>query len=147
MAQRLEQAKERVKDCRISVSAIEGELGVRYTADTIRQLKRLYPQARFVWLMGADNLRQISRWARWREIFNGVPVAVLDRSPYSYKALSGQAARRFSKKLRSDRQARMLALETPPVWVYMRQRRHPATATDIRQGQSVALPAKIDAAL
>ena len=39
---------------RIKVSQIEREIGTRYTADTLERLTDLYPDARFVWLMGAD---------------------------------------------------------------------------------------------
>ena len=40
----------------------------RYTADTLRYLKRRAAGARFVWIMGADNLAQFHRWRDWREI-------------------------------------------------------------------------------
>ena len=38
---------------------LETQLGTRYTVDTLRALRRRFPRTRFVWLMGADNLRQI----------------------------------------------------------------------------------------
>src|SRR3954471_15978292 len=43
---------------RLRVTDLEARLGTRYTADTILALKRRFPATRFVWLMGADNLRQ-----------------------------------------------------------------------------------------
>ena len=42
----------------IQVGDLETGLGTRYSADTIRALKRCYPQTHFIWLMGADNLQQ-----------------------------------------------------------------------------------------
>ena len=50
------------------MTAIERELGTRYTVDTLRALRRRYPDRRFIWLMGADNLAQFHRWRDWRRI-------------------------------------------------------------------------------
>ena len=53
---------------RIRATAIERELGTRFTIDTLRALARRYPRRRFVWLMGSDNLAQFARWRHWRAI-------------------------------------------------------------------------------
>ena len=116
---------------RIRVTGLETRLGTRYTADTLRILARRFPSTRFVWLMGADNLAQMPRWDRWQRIFRTVAVAVFDRSPYSYKAMAGKAARRFAR-YRSPLW-RGLAEKAPPAWVFVHMRLHPASATAIRQ--------------
>ena len=122
---------------RIHVTGIESRLGTRFTADSLTALRRCFPARRFVWLMGADNLRQIPRWNRWERIFQTVPVAVFDRSPYSHNALSGQAARRFGQMRKPASQAGELAKAKAPAWVFLHQERHPASATAIRrQGKS-----------
>ena len=59
LAQRLAGAQAMAAHPRIRVTAVEGRLGTRYTADTLRRLRLHYPGLRFVWLMGADNLSQI----------------------------------------------------------------------------------------
>jgi nicotinate-nucleotide adenylyltransferase len=117
---------------RLRATAIEAQMGTRYTVDTVAQLGRRFPRARFVWLMGADNLVQVARWARWTRIFQAVPVAILARAPYSQKALAAKAARRLSRFRLKDRAARSLANQTPPAWVYLHTRLHPASATQIR---------------
>ena len=61
-------------------TAIERELGTRYTVDTLAALVRRYPKRRFIWLMGADNLAQFHRWRDWRRIAALVPIAVVDPS-------------------------------------------------------------------
>jgi nicotinate-nucleotide adenylyltransferase len=63
----------------IRVTDIEQRMGTRYTIDTIRALKRRFPQIRFVWLMGSDNLEQFARWRRWRQIARLVPIVVVRR--------------------------------------------------------------------
>src|SRR3546814_1774329 len=88
LAARINVARRVAHHPRIRVTDIEARLGTRYTLDTIEALKRRHPTARFVWLMGADNLAQISRWRGWTGIFHSVPVAVFTRPTYSLRALS-----------------------------------------------------------
>lgn len=133
LAERLASARDVAgRHPRIRATAIETALGTRYTVDTLAALKVRFPRVRFVWLMGADNLVQVSRWARWMRIFRAVPVAILARSPYSQKALAAPAARRLSRFRLGDRAARGLGDRQPPAWVYLHTRLHPASATAIR---------------
>jgi nicotinate-nucleotide adenylyltransferase len=119
---------------RLRATAIEADLGTRFTADTLPALARRFPRARFVWLMGADNLAQLPAWRGWSSIFHAVPVAVLARPAYSVKALAGKAARRFSTARRGPRIGPRLAGLEPPVWVFLHTRLHPASASAIREG-------------
>ena len=111
---------------------LESRLGTAYTADTLAALGRKFPRARFVWLMGADNLLQISRWERWQNIFRLVPIAVFARPSYSLRSLSGPAARRFARQRVPLRNARRLADTDPPAWVFLPVRLDARSATDIR---------------
>lgn len=79
---RLASARAVARHPRIRVSAIEAELGTQLTVDTVQALRRRYPQVRFLWLMGADNLLQFHRWADWRTIARTVPIVVLARPLY-----------------------------------------------------------------
>jgi nicotinate-nucleotide adenylyltransferase len=129
---RLAQARAIAGKSRIKVSDIETRLGTRYTADTIAALQRQFPRLNFVWLMGADNLAQISRWDRWQSIFNAVPIAVFDRPAYSLSALNAKAAQRYARRRVAAEQAGELAVLPPPAWTFIRSRLHPASATQIR---------------
>lgn len=122
---------------RIVVTEVERRLNTTRTAETLKSLHDHYPRARFVWLMGADNLQQVPRWWRWTRIFQTVRVAVFDRSPYSYGALAGRAAVRFAKA----RTLRPAALwrRRPPAWCYVAIRRHPASATALRAATKSAV--------
>jgi len=130
---RLKSASEVACDRRIRVSAIEAEFGTRYTADTLKALQSRYPAARFVWLMGADNLVQISRWRAWTQIFKTIPIAVFARDSYDSKALSELASVRFRRARIPEHAARLLPDAAPPAWVFLRIKPHPATATELRQ--------------
>lgn len=138
LAQRLVAAERVARHPRIRVTDIERRLGTRYTADTLRALVRAYPGARFVWLMGADNLVQIPRWHRWTTVFETVPVAVFARNPYSHTALAGMAARRYARWRLPANRAGALADLAPPAWVFLPTRLHPASATAIRRSGGAA---------
>jgi len=88
---RLRSALQQARRAPIVPTAIEGEMGTRYTVDTLRSLKRRYPGREFVWLMGADNLSQFHRWRNWREIARIMPIAVIARPGYDGIALASPA--------------------------------------------------------
>lgn len=136
LAERLAGARRMARHRAIRVSDLEQALGTRYTVDTLAALRRRFPRCRFVWLMGADNLAQISRWGRWTTIFRTCAVAVFDRSPYSYPSLAGKAAQRFARARLPAGRGSLLATRTPPAWAFLHMRRHPASATAIRRGRS-----------
>jgi nicotinate-nucleotide adenylyltransferase len=133
-AVRLEGARRLAEaDRRILVTDLESRLrSSRYTADTLKALRRRFPRLRFVWLMGGDNLVQIPKWQRWPEIFRTVPIAVFDRPSYSLKALSGVAARRFARYRVAASDERRLADMEPPAWVFFHTRLDDRSATRIR---------------
>ena len=117
---------------RIVPTDLEIDLGTRKTAETLPKILDLYPGRRFVWLMGADNLIQIGRWADWTTIFETLPVAVFARPTYSAKALRSKAAQRYSSARIEARDAAGLATMAAPAWVYLDIEEHPASATAIR---------------
>ena len=134
LAARMAQAKTVAKaDPRIVVSDIETQMGTRYTVDTLTQLQARTPEAAFVWIIGADNLRQMHKWRGWRAIFGMVPIAVFPRAPYSLRALGGRAARRFFAARIPENRAPRLAGLKPPAWVFLRTPLHGESATRIRK--------------
>lgn len=114
MADRLARARQVMQHPRVKITELETHLGTRLTADTIRQLRLIYPGVTFVWLMGADNLVQFHKWARWREILNDVPVAVLARPGSGVAARLSVAARTYGAHRVTRGKA--LAFDPPPSW-------------------------------
>ena len=129
---RIERARMMARHPRICVTALEQDLGTRYTADTLVHLVRRFPRTRFVWLMGADLLPELPRWQRWSSILHTVPIAIFDRAPYGLKGPFGHVGQRFARARRRPWQTRRLASAEPPAWVVCRVRRHPASATALR---------------
>ena len=133
LADRLATARAVAKaDPAIRVTAIERDFATRYTVDTVTRLQAAVPGAKFVWLMGADNLRQISQWRRWPTIFRRLPVAVIARGTHDFPALAAPAAQRFAWARLPATAAPHLAQAEPPAWLFLPIRHHPASATKIR---------------
>jgi nicotinate-nucleotide adenylyltransferase len=120
---------------RTYIRVIAPELGARnnYTFNILNLLYKVAPRVNFVWIMGADNLIQFHEWHRYRDIVDRIPMAVIDRPGYSYTALSvGRLilsrrvpARRLGKLERENR-------AKPPIWCFISERRHHASATALR---------------
>jgi len=131
-AERITYARTIARDPRIDVTDLEAQLNTRYTIDSMKKIKQSFPEKRFVWIMGADNLLQFPRWNNWEELFSTVPIAIFDRAPYSVQALAGKAAQMFARSKLTTQYARKLADLSPPAWTFFRTPLHPATATEIR---------------
>jgi nicotinate-nucleotide adenylyltransferase len=116
------------------VTDLEQRLGTRYSIETLRWLTRRC-RARFVWLIGADILLQLPQWRGWHRLVGLVPIAVVDREPYSYQALAGRMARRYAASRWPERDAPGLADGDPPAWVYLRLRRQRVSSTAIRRAR------------
>jgi nicotinate-nucleotide adenylyltransferase len=84
-------ARKQARRAAIVPTAIEQQLGTRYTVDTLAKLVRRFPKRRFVWLMGADNLAQLHRWKDWRRIARTMPIAVIARPGYDAGAMTSPA--------------------------------------------------------
>ncbi len=136
LGQRLARARQAAEHPRIRITGIERQLGTRYTVDTLRELRRRFPRARFVWLMGADNLGQIVKWRRWQEIFHRVPVAIFARPKYPLNPLANPAARRMAAKRVPERLTASLAGCQPPAWIYVCGPQHPESATRLRENEA-----------
>lgn len=133
LAERVAAAAAVARHPRIVVTDLEAACGTRFTADTLGVLRHRFSQTRFVWMMGADNLAQVDRWDRWTQIFHTMPVAVFDRPSYSLAALRSPAARRFGGNRLLTPRSRRLSEEIAPAWAFFEIRRHPLSATALRQ--------------
>jgi nicotinate-nucleotide adenylyltransferase len=117
---------------RIDITGIEAVIKTKFTYDTICWLLTRFPRVRFVWIMGADNLRHFHRWQKWREIAKLVPIVVIDRlGPSLYAAASpaGQALNRF--RLR-ELDVATLPDRRAPAWTFLHGLKSPLSSTALR---------------
>ncbi len=129
---RVARARQLARHPHIRIEAPELMLGTRYTLDTVQALKRAYPHAQFVWLMGADILPQLVDWAGWRDLFAAVPIAAFARPGWGYAALAAPAPRTFERFRLQATEARRLATCEPPAWCFIPSRLDNHSATAIR---------------
>ncbi|MGE4322509.1 MAG: nicotinate-nucleotide adenylyltransferase [Sphingobium sp.] len=130
---RLARARQVARRAPIRATAIERELGTRFTVDTVAAIARRYPRHRFIWLMGADNLAQFARWKRWRIMARQIPIAVIARPGYDEGANGSVAMAWLRRFVRPARQSRQWTVWRPPALVLLRFRPDPRSATLLRQ--------------
>jgi nicotinate-nucleotide adenylyltransferase len=116
----------------IRPTALEAELGTPYTVETLRFLLRRYPNHRFIWLMGADNLAQFHRWRDWRRIARMVPIAVVTRPGYDGEALKAPAMGWLRRFVRPAAEARHWTKWRLPSLVLLTLPPDPTSATALR---------------
>jgi len=133
LPQRLAEVAAAVGGPGMIVSDIETRLGSQYTIDTLRLLKARHPGVHFVWIMGADSLKDLHRWRGWTQLMAEVPVAVVSRPWASLKARLSPAAKRFAHSRRPAREAPLLPVMTAPAWVYLSGPFNFASSTAMRE--------------
>ncbi len=81
---RLDMIREAIKgEARFSVDERELQRrGPSYAIDTVRELLGDYPGVRFIYLIGADNMKDLDLWHEIEELKNLVDFAVLDRGEF-----------------------------------------------------------------
>jgi nicotinate-nucleotide adenylyltransferase len=132
LTERLAAARALTRHPRIDVSGIEAVINTRYTYDTIAWLINRCPGVRFVWIMGADNLRSFHRWQNWRGIASIVPIVVVDRLGPSLYAAASPAGQALAKFRIPETIAESLPSRRPPAWAFLHGLKSPLSSTALR---------------
>ena len=117
---------------RIDVTGLEAVIKTRYTYDTISWLVTRCPGVRFVWVMGADNLRSFHRWQKWRKIAELVPIVVIDRLGPSLYAAASPAGNALARVRIPEHAASALPDRKAPVWAFLHGLKSPLSSTALR---------------
>ncbi|MGI4880135.1 MAG: nicotinate-nucleotide adenylyltransferase [Janthinobacterium lividum] len=129
---RVASARRVARHPRIRAGDFETGPGTRFAVDTVAALIRRHPGTRFVWLMGADNLVQLHRWARWRRLARLVPIVILARPRYVGDGLTSPAMAWFGRWRHASARARHWRDWELPAIVFLDIRMSPLSATAIR---------------
>jgi nicotinate-nucleotide adenylyltransferase len=142
---RIEAARELDVGPRVVVTDIEAQIGSHFTYGTLRWLKRRTPGVHFVWIMGADNLRQFHLWRHWRAIADLVPILVIDRPGSTLKAISSPAGATLARWRVPERDASRFATMPPPALLFLHGPRSSLSSTALRSvgEHAEATPAEI----
>ena len=76
--------------------------GATYTADTMEELRRLYPDTVFYYIVGADSLDYMDRWRRPEAIFANARILVAARDLVAQESLRekiGELKQRYGAKI------------------------------------------------
>jgi nicotinate-nucleotide adenylyltransferase len=129
---RLASARDAARRSPIRVSDVEQREGTRYTIDTVRKLKSLYPQHRFIWLLGSDTLPNFHKWRDWRGLAREVPIAVIRRPGYDSAAHAARAMGWLRRFVHPSSQARYWTDWSAPAILFLRLPPDTTSATAIR---------------
>jgi nicotinate-nucleotide adenylyltransferase len=129
---RIASAQRMARRSRIRTSDFERREGTRYTIDTVRRLKRRFPQHRFIWLLGSDTLPNFHRWRDWRNLAREVPIAMIRRPGYDSHAHAARAMGWLRRFVRPSSQASHWTEWSAPAIVLLRLPPDPTSATAIR---------------
>ena len=140
LSERLKLSEAIAKDPRIKVTAFEARHNIRYTADPLALIKARNPGVDFVWIMGADNLRDFHHWQRWRQIALTFPIAVIDRPGSTLSFLSSVVAKTFDYARIDEADAPRLARTEAPAWTFIHGPRSSLSSTAIRNGSKAKNP-------
>ena len=132
---RMASARAQARRAPIRVTAIEQQIGTRYTADTLRHLKRRYPKREFIWLMGSDNLAQFHLWRDWRLIAKSMPIAVIARPGYDASAMTSPAMAWLRRYRVPAASLRKRGRWSAPALVFLRFDPDPRSATARRKAK------------
>jgi nicotinate-nucleotide adenylyltransferase len=131
---RIEAARQLDVGSRVVVTDIEAQIDSRFTYDTLRWLERRAPSVYFVWIMGADNLRQFHLWRHWRAIADLVPIVVVDRPGSTLKAVSSRAGTALARWRVPERDAGRFAMMQSPTLLFLHGPRSSLSSTALRHG-------------
>lgn len=93
----------RIKDCvlitkeypQILVKDFEAKMMAKdrtiYSIDLLKRIIVKYPNHHFLWLMGADSILHFHKWKQWKKIIKAVPLVVINRDNFFYKAVKSKA--------------------------------------------------------
>lgn len=132
MRERMQRLAPLMRHPKVILSDLEAKAQVRFSLQTVKLLKKRAPLAHFVWVMGADNLKDFHRWQGWEAILELLPVAVIDREEGRFAGQNSKAAQYLSGfRLRSE-EAAALPYLPPPAWVFLHGKHIRLSSTGIR---------------
>lgn len=68
-----------IENEKILISGFEKNHEFIYTIDTVRALKKEFPNEKFILLMGADCFVELPKWKEWQSIMESIPIVVFPR--------------------------------------------------------------------
>ena len=136
--------KERIKNCKIisknrpiKIKEIEKKINSKYTYKSLDYILNHYPNIKFFWLMGADNLINFHKWQKWKQIFNEISVVVFKRHGYNTIALKSIAFRTFSNSRLISNFININEFNKLPSWTWINNKEIKISSSEIRKQRNM----------
>jgi nicotinate-nucleotide adenylyltransferase len=72
-----------VDNPKILIATMEYDIHSNYTYEALKILKQKFNSVDFVWLMGADNIKNFHKWYRYEDIIKLCKILIFNRPGYS----------------------------------------------------------------
>jgi nicotinate-nucleotide adenylyltransferase len=129
---RVSSAEKVIDTNHISISRLEKNAQIKYTIGTVEYLNTRYLGTKFVWIMGADNLKEFHRWREWDKLALTVPIAIIDRPSSSLDVTSSLFANKYRKYRVDEADAQNLADKKKPAWVFLHSKLNDQSSSQLR---------------
>jgi nicotinate-nucleotide adenylyltransferase len=73
-----------------------------YTYKTLKEITTRFPQYKFFWIMGMDNLLNFHKWEMYEHFHEMVKIIIIDRNKDFHKAIRSRFAIRFYQRRNWD---------------------------------------------
>ena len=113
----------------IRILQLENLLGTQYTVDTVDAVLERYADNTFVWVMGTDNLLSMQDWKHWQNLWQTIPMGIVNRHPYDSDAMQSPVMQQYTDKQVAPEQ---LKKSPAPAWAFLKMPYNNANSTDIR---------------
>ena len=123
---------------RVKVTAFEAAYKVRFSADTVALIKARHRDVNFIWVMGADNLKNFHHWQRWRQIAEMLPIAIIDRPGSTLAYVSSKMALTYDHARVDEDDAVSLAKLKAPAWTLIHGPRSSLSSSAIRSSNKLS---------
>jgi nicotinate-nucleotide adenylyltransferase len=129
---RVSSAEKVIDTNHIFISKLEKNAQIKYTIGTVEYLNTRYVGTKFVWIMGADNLKNFHRWREWDKLALTVPIAIIDRPSSSLDVTSSLFANKYRKYRVDEADAQNLANKKKPAWVFLHSKLNDQSSSQLR---------------
>lgn len=117
---------------KIKVMDIEKQQNYTDTCDTVEYILKTYPEHKFCWIMGSDNLPHFHLWRNYQEIAANIPIVVFQR--YLYNNINEfEFCKKYHKSRIPDHLAKHIFHMPTPVWCFMNHSLDNSSSTKIRR--------------
>lgn len=132
---RVSSAEKIIDTNHISISKLEKNAQIRYTIGTVEYLKTRYIGTKFVWIMGADNIREFHKWREWNKLTLSVPIAIIDRPSSSLDVTSSLFANKYRKYRVDEADSKNLADKKKLAWVFLHNKLNDQSSSQLRNSR------------